>query len=204
MPSVLTELPVSTIPFAPPRKRWNRAEFDALQVMGPSGPQRLELIDGELIDKMGKKRPHINCAADLLEWLQGVFGKRRVTSEAPIDVSPEDNPTSEPEPDIAVLAKPVSQYRVGNPEAADIRLLIEISDTTLAFDRTTKAGLYARAGILDYWVLDVANHQLYVHRLPDAGRYTQVEVYTESEAVAPLAAPNSPFPVAEAFGASVK
>ena len=170
-----------------------------MEPLGVWDREKLELIEGELITKMPKKRRHINSLTLLNVWLSGIFGGYVLQFEAAINVAPQDNPTSEPEPDIVVLSKPVSDFRTGNPEPADIRLLIEISDTTLAFDRITKAGLYARAGISDYWVLDVANHQLYVHRFPDGGRYTQVEVYNESESVAPLAAPNSPFPVGEAF-----
>ena len=200
MPVAVIEAPCQHAPLFPPRKLWTRDECAAIEPLGILDREKLELIEGELITKMPKKRPHSISHALLHLWLNRIFGGHFVHSETPIDVAPQDNPASEPEPDLIVLAKPLWEYRVSNPEAVDIRLLIEISHTTLAFDRTTKAGLYARAGILDYWVLDVANHQLYVHRLPDAGRYTWVEVYTESEAVAPLAAPNSQFPVAEAFG----
>jgi hypothetical protein len=79
----------------------------------------------------------------VLEWLAGVFGMKHLNPEGPIDVAPEDNPTSEPEPDIAVLAKAGSEYIGANPPAADIRLIVEVSDSTLPFDLGPKARLYA-------------------------------------------------------------
>lgn len=78
-----------------------------------------------------------------------------VETGSPIDVAPEDNATSEPEPDIIVLNRHSQEIRNENPSPADLRLVVEVSSSTLGFDLTTKAQLYARAGIQDYWVLDV-------------------------------------------------
>jgi hypothetical protein len=83
----------------------------------------------------------------MLEWIQDTFGRRFVNAEAPIDVSPEDNPWNEPEPDLIVLKRKYSNFRSGNPQPEDVALVIEIADSSLAFDLTTKARLYARAGI---------------------------------------------------------
>src|SRR5262249_41772362 len=105
VPTDVTELPVRT---EPPRKRWTRMECDALAESGVLDFQRLELIEGELIDKMGKKPPHVNSSRLIEIWLEGVFGARLVIPDAPIDVSPEDNPTNEPEPDLIVLKRDLS------------------------------------------------------------------------------------------------
>jgi len=91
------------------------------------------------------------------------FGEQFVIPEAPIDVAPEDNPTNEPEPDLVVLAKPSREFQDANPRFGDLRLVVEISDSTLGFDLTTKAELYVRAGIVEYWVVDVAARRLVVH-----------------------------------------
>jgi hypothetical protein len=99
--------------------------------------------------------------------------------EGPIDVAPQDNPTSEPEPDIAVLAKTGPEYMGANPPASDVRLVIEVSDSTLAFDLGPKARLYARAGIPEYWVFDIGERRLIVHRSPQAGVYSMVTAYAE-------------------------
>jgi Uma2 family endonuclease len=80
-----------------------------------------------------------------------------------------------------------------------LHLVVEVADSTLNFDLTTKAALYARAGIAEYWVLDVSGRRLIVHRLPQSGKYTAILVYNEQEEVAPLAAPHATFKAADAF-----
>src|ERR1051326_4028476 len=142
MPAVVTERPYRPVPTDPPRKRWTRQECAAMQATGVWDQQRLELIDGELISRIGKNRPHVNVWVIVQAWLVRVFGKQYVNSEAPIDVAPEDNPASEPEPDLIVLTLPSREFREANTNPAAIRLLIEISHSTSGFDLTTKAGLY--------------------------------------------------------------
>jgi Uma2 family endonuclease len=199
MPTAVTERPYRPVPADPPRKRWTRAECAAFEATGLWGQQHLELIEGELIDrKMGKNRPHASTLAVVNAWMIRVFGERYVNSETSIDVAPEDNPTSEPEPDIIVLARPTFEI-TKNPQPPEIRLVIEISDSTLGFDLTIKAGLYARAGISEYWVFDIPAHRLIVHRDPRNGMYTSVAAYRPEEAVAPLAAPEHEFLVRDAF-----
>ena len=83
-------------------KLWTRTECDLLDQAGVIDQQRLELVEGELINKMGKKRPHVNALGLMMGWLNKVFGDRFILQEAPIDVFPEDNPTNEPEPDAVV------------------------------------------------------------------------------------------------------
>jgi Uma2 family endonuclease len=163
--------------------------------------ERVELIEGELIDKMGKNRPHVNTAALLTAWLIQVFGGLRVNAEAPIDVAPEDNPTNQPVPDLIVLTRNyiASDFRSTTPQPTDLDLVIEIADTSLAFDLTVKAALYARAGIVEYWVLDVPGRRLIVHRDPQSGQYGSVTAYNEQEGVAPLGAPSSTFQVRNVF-----
>ena len=198
MPTAHTLPPVR---LDPPRKLWTRPEYDELASTGALDQMRLELVEGELIDKMGKKRPHVISLVELQSWLAEVFGARYVNPEAPIDVAPEDNPSNEPEPDIIVLRRKHSEFAKANPRPEDLHLVVEIADTSLMFDLTTKAGLYARAGIVEYWVLDIAGRRLIVHREPQSGRYTSVAVYSEQESVAPLAAPQSQFRVSGAFPA---
>jgi Uma2 family endonuclease len=142
---------------------------------------------------MGKNRPYVNTSMLMLEWIQDTFGRQFVNAEAPIDVSPEDNPWNEPEPDLIVLKREYASFRSGNPQPADIPLVIEIADSSLAFDLSTKARLYARAGIQEYWVLDVAGGRLIVHRNPASGKFASVVAYGENETIAPLAAPNTQF-----------
>jgi Uma2 family endonuclease len=198
MPTAITETPPRPAPPDPPRKRWTRAECAALEATGLLEQEQLELVEGDLISKMGKRRPHVNSATLLAGWLAQIFGFQFVNQEAPIDVAPEDNPTNEPQPDVIVLTRESSRFR-SNPQPEDLRLVVEVADTSLTFDLTTKASLYARAGIAEYWVLDLARRRLLVHRDPKASRYASVIAYSENESVAPLAAPQAEFRVADAF-----
>ena len=169
--------------------------------MGLFDQQHFELIDGELIDKMGKNRPHITLMAYMVLWLHQTFGGPFVLTQGPIDVSPEDNPTSEPEPDVIVMSREYWHFKSANPRPEDLRLVVEVSGSTLPFDLTTKAALYARAAIAEYWVLDLVARRLIVHRNPVGGTYESVVVYGEHEQVAPLAAPHAEFRVADSFAA---
>ncbi len=178
----------------PPRKRWTREECRTLEATGLWDRERLELIEGDLLTRLSKKRPHVIAFVLMLEWLTQVFGTRYLNPESPIDVAPHDNPTSEPEPDFAVLAKAATEYTTSNPgprlsSGNDIRLVIEISDSTLAFDLGPKARLYARAGIADYWVVDLENRRLHIHRDPQDGAYATVTTLDETQTLTPLTAP---------------
>ncbi len=201
MPTLLTPPPLAPSSSHPRRKRWTRTECGGLQSMGLLDQRHYELVEGELIDKMGKNRPHVNSLVLLMAWLQQVFGVPYVNPEAPIDVAPSDNPTSEPEPDLIVLNRDLSNFQNGNPRPADLALVVEIADSTLSFDLNTKARLYARAGIVEYWVLDIAERRVIVHRDPAAGKYQSVSAYAEHEPVSPLAAPGAEFRAALAFPA---
>ncbi len=203
MPAEVMQIEIAVDPYAPavypPRKRWTRAECTSLESTGLWERDHLELIEGELITKMPKKRPHTIAYLYLLEWLGAVFGIRYLNPETAIDVAPEDNPTSEPEPDIAVLSGLASAYVKSNPPASDVRLVVEVSDSTLAFDQGPKARLYARADIQEYWVVDVKSSQIIVHRIPTNGIYATIAAYERGETIAPLAAPDSPLAVSTIF-----
>jgi Uma2 family endonuclease len=199
MPDALTPTPESSAPLIPPRKRWTRAECALLESSGIWEQQKLELIDGELISKMGQNPPHVILLSRMFEWLLQTMGPRRVYSNAPIDVAPEDNPTNEPEPDIIVRERPPAGIRTPNPQPGELSLVVEISDSSLRFDLTVKARLYARAGIVEYWVLDVSGSRLIVHREPSPGGYRSVVAYSETEKVAPLASPQHELAIGELF-----
>ena len=80
-----------------------------------------------------------------------------------------------------------------------MRLLVEVSDSTLRLDLSTMASLYARAGIVEYWVMDVGARRVIVHRDPRAGCYTSVTAYGEGEENKSLAAPDRPLSVSSMF-----
>jgi Uma2 family endonuclease len=124
-------------------------------------------------------------------WLLETFGRQFVNAEAPIDVSPDDNASSEPEPDLIVLKREFETFD-SNPQPQDLDLVVEIADSSLNFDLTVKAALYARAAIAEYWVLDVAGKRLIFHRDPMSGTYTSVAAYgeTRSSSRSPRQRPN--------------
>src|SRR5262249_49853880 len=106
MPVTLSTQPTAPEPLVPPRKRWTREECSAMEKAGLIDLARYELIEGELIQRMGKNHPHNRALCSLPNWLRRVFGMDFVMQEPSIDVAPEDNPTSEPEPDVVVLNRP--------------------------------------------------------------------------------------------------
>ncbi len=104
-----------------------------------------------------------------------------------------DNQLNEPVPDLIVLNRECNTFVSSNPQPHDIRLLVEIADTSLTFDRTVKAALYARAVIPEYWIIDVTGRRVFYHRQPADGAYKSVMVFAEDEALSPLAAPDKQF-----------
>jgi Uma2 family endonuclease len=198
MPSTLASEAISSLPNNTQRKRWTRAEVSALESAGLLKDERLELIEGELILKMGKNHPHTIGIWLLVNYLVEVFSMKRVLQEAPIDVHPLDNPTSQPEPDLIVLNKPVLSL-AAYPTPRDLSLVCEVSDSTLAFDLSRKAQLYARANIVEYWVLDLVNKRMIVYRSPTSVGFESIQVFSTTESIAPLAAPRALVPVATFF-----
>jgi Uma2 family endonuclease len=183
---------------APPHKLWTRAECEVMERAGVLDLERYELIGGELILKMGKKGPRMRAVMRLVRWLRSVHGETFVAQEPSISVSPVDSPTSEPEPDAIVVNRSFLDIDgLAGPD--ELLLVAEVSGATLSFDLTVKAGLYARAGIAEYWILDIQRLRLIVHRRPEGGRYLDVVGYLEEESVAPLAAPAAMVRVGDLF-----
>ena len=162
MPTAVLESPTS-VPLPPSmRKVWTQAECDAYAAADPAQWEHLELIEGQLINTMSKGSFHFVTLCLLRNWLTSAFGGLSVGQEPSIDVSPADNPTSEPEPDLIVTESEVTAYARRKPGPRDIRLLVEVADSSLRFDLSTKARLYARAEIVEYWVADVHNLRLHI------------------------------------------
>lgn len=196
MPRTLTPADNPPPETAPNRIRWTRQQCEAIQDAGIL-TGRYELIDGEILSKMGQKPPHRVALVLLHTWLAAVFGSLFVQIQSTIDLSTVSPDYDEPEPDAAVTAQPVTAYTERHPAPADLLLVVEVSDTTLRFDRTTKAALYARAGIREYWVVDIFGRQVFVHRQPTSDGYGEVTAYGAEESAATLARPESPVRVSD-------
>lgn len=164
-----------------PYKRWTREEVARMREAGLLEGQRLELVGGLLV-VIGKSWRHTQALLLLLAALREAFGEFQVSHEHPIDVSPDDLPTNEPEPDAVVLNRKATDLQ-STPGPRDIVLVAEVAYSTLRFDLTQKAALYARAGIPEYWVLDLDGRRLIVHQEPNEGVYGSVSVRAADEAV---------------------
>ena len=171
------------------RKVWTREECDFLVQSGILDSRRYELIEGELIERVGKNHPHMRAVMLLCRWLNRIFAEGRVLQEPSIHLTPQDTPYSDPEPDAIVLNRPFDTF-AGKAHPEDIELVVEVSDTTLGLDATRKAALYARAGIQDYWVLDINGRRIIVHREPVGEAYRSITAFGEDEPANPLAAPD--------------
>jgi len=148
--------------------------------------QRLELLDGQIVEKMTQNAPHfgaIRLVATLFE--QRLSGGYEVRQQGPLALSD----TSQPEPDLAIVRGDFREYLQRLPGPEDVELLIEVSDTTLRDDRQIKAELYAQAGIREYWIVDLNGRGLFVHRDPSPDGYRLIQMHQGGHTLSPLFAP---------------
>lgn len=124
---------------------------------------RIELIRGELIQMTAKGTPHTVCSSILCRQLDRLLGDRVVIrGQDPITLLN----NSEPEPDVVIARGTDEDYLAHHPYPQDIVLVVEISDSTLSYDQTTKLKLYAEAGIFDYWIVSLNARQLERYNQP--------------------------------------
>jgi Uma2 family endonuclease len=184
----------------PQTRKWTRAEYYRMADLGLFDGQRVELIEGTVVQMPPQKNFHV-IGIDLVhQALSSAFGSSYwVRLQAPLHLGPR----SAPEPDAAVVPGGSRDYAAtGHPTTA--LLIVEVSDTTLPYDRGRKASLYTHAGIADYWILNLVQQQLEVYRrpVPDPTQhyrhgYADVLVLTPQDHVALLAAPKKRIAVAE-------
>ena len=170
-----------------PRKLWTRTKYRQLIQDGYLEDGTVELVNGEIWQKMGQGRRHTIVVMWLIRALAPIFGFERLQSQSSLPV----NEYSEPEPDLAVLAERLEQYLEQDPTPADTLLAIEASNTTLRADMTVKQLMYARSGIPEYWVVDIPNRLLHVFRGPTETGYASETLLIPEDEVRPLAAPDA-------------
>ena len=164
----------------PPVKRWTVEECEQLEREGKL-TERYELIYGVIYLKMPVNPPHRIALILLGEWLVALFSYRFVQTEDPLVLPGEDGRMTQPQPDAAVTFQPATAYTAANPGPSDVRLVVEVADSTLDYDLNTKALLYANSGIPEYLVLDIAGRQIHRHRVPTNGRYTEILILGEND-----------------------
>lgn len=202
MRMILPTAPSPKIDILPETRRWTIEEFERAIDAGMFGPEeRLELIDGEIIEKMTQNGPHATgttLSGDALRALCPADSHIRI--QLPLNLG--TGRGNRPEPDVALVNGSPRQYAATHPTSAT--LVIEVADATLAYDRAIKAGQYAQAGIAEYWIVNIPDRLLEVHRQPApmAGEpfghhYRNIVRHTDVEAVTPLFAPSSYVRVAD-------
>ncbi len=155
--------------------KWSIKEYHHMIEAGILSKRRVELLDGEIIEMSPEGPLHRKINDSVAEYLREKFrGCAKIYEAHPVTL-----PDSEPEPDIAVVRLPVSLYDYRHPHANEIYLLIEISDSTLDKDLEEKRIAYARAGILEYWVVDLEAQQLIVFQQPSADSYQIKQTYSQ-------------------------
>ena len=140
----------------------------------------VELLDGKIVDRSPIGRFHAVCVANVAEYfVPRLVGKYRCRQEQPISIAP----GSEPEPDYIIATLRKQQYLDHHPYPEDIHLLIEVADKTLSRDRGGKREIYARAGIPEYWIINLIDRQLEIFTAPDTrmGIYGSERVLGERE-----------------------
>lgn len=144
-------------------RKWTVAEYHRMSELGILTPDdKLELLDGDLVPKMGQNAPHSSTLDRLAEDVRAVVPAGwRVRSQMPVTLS-----ASEPEPDLAVVRGGRRTFDHRQPGAGDFGIVVEVSDTTLADDRR-KGQTYARDGIPVYWIVNVEDGQVEVYADPD-------------------------------------
>jgi Uma2 family endonuclease len=143
-------------------------------------PGRVELIDGEMVDKMGKSAEHGYATKKTIRAVDGRLPSGWTwRSEQPVRIPPLD----EPEPDVTVVRGTDEDYEHKLPTPADVALLVEVSDSTLSQDRGKKRSTYAKGRIPVYWIVNLVNRQVEVYSRPGKTGYRSHKTYASGEQV---------------------
>ena len=181
-------------PQAPAR---HRLDVDAYYKMAEAGiltrAHRVELIDGEIIDMNAIGSPHaaITNRLNRLVARAAADGIILVSVQSPLRL----DSYNEPEPDLMLLRPRADDYRANHPGAADVLLLVEVSDSSLAYDRGRKLALYAQFGVAEVWIVDLAGSAVEVYLQPKEGAYSLTERRIGG-ALAPILVPSIAIDVA--------
>ncbi len=158
----------------------HRLDVEAYYKMAEAGilkrPQHVELIDGEIIDMPAIGSPHAGIVKRLIRLFVPAAGEGTVAFSVQDPLRLDE--FNEPEPDVVLLRPRADDYRTSHPTASDVLLLVEVSDTSLTYDRSVKLPLYAKFGIPEVWIVDIAGAAIDVHREPKDGEYATLERYS--------------------------
>ena len=178
-------------------KLWTVDDYHRMVETGVlTGSDRVELLEGQVIEMNPQLPPHAATTQRAFRYLDRLLEPvAYVRMQLPVTLKPK----SEPEPDIAVVRIDANEYGDRHPTPDDIFLIIEVADSTLLGDRQQKALLYAKAGIADYWILDVNAKQVYVFREPTPEGYQQETIVAANTMLAPVTFPDITIPLNQLF-----
>ena len=178
--------------YVPKPYRWTREQFNEIGDMGLFEGRRAILVEGEILAMPAMKDLHRTCLTLADYALREAFNPGCFVSvQCPFDIGK----ATDPEPDLAVIKGSVRDYSGQGLTAAE--LIVEVSDTTYAYDRREKASLYASAGVEDYWIIRLKTRELEVYRQPQPDEtqpfgfgYREKTVHQSGEVIQPLGSPN--------------
>ncbi|MDS4027733.1 MAG: Uma2 family endonuclease [Candidatus Contendobacter sp.] len=193
MPTPLVE---QKSPNLRPRHRWTVAEYHRMGEVGLLNEDSwVELIDGEIVEMAPIGSQHGGKVNRFIHMFYKTFGNQAIiAAQNPVVLGGYE----EPQPDIAILRWREDYYEQAHPHVEDVLLLIEISDSTLRYDRDVKIPLYAKNGIPEVWLLDIPNRQLEIYHEPINGEYRQRDCRLTGK-IAPTLFPDAVIDLADVF-----
>ena len=194
--SLQTELSNMTIQIL--RKKFTVGQYHQMIESGIlTDRDRVELLQGEIIEMSPIGIQHAACVDRLNELLVRELGARAIVRvQNPIQLSTK----SEPQPDFAILQRRSDFYVNGHPQPRDVFALIEVSDTTVEFDRTVKAPIYAKDNIAEVWIVDLNAEAVQIYREPSASGYQHLQTFRRGQAIAFQAFTDIQFTVDQLLG----
>jgi Uma2 family endonuclease len=181
------------------RRRFTADEYHRMADAGVlRDDDRVELVDGEIVEMTPIGSRHAACVDRLMVLLQrSLAGHAILRVQGPVRLDAH----SEPQPDLSVLKSRADFYASAHPGPGDVLLVVEVADASLGYDRDIKVGLYARAGIRETWLVDLQNERVEVFTDPTAHGYRTSRTVRRGERVASQAIPAPSFLVDEVLGA---
>lgn len=152
---------------------------------------RVELVEGVLIEMVPQSPEHVDAVSALREMLENLGTAWHVRVQGPLTLA-----ASEPEPDLAVCPRPLRDASRWHPTTAS--LVVEVARTSRKTDRA-KAAIYARAGVIEYWIIDVRDRVVERYREPVDGQYRTVDVVERGQVISPVALPDRPIEIRRLF-----
>jgi Uma2 family endonuclease len=170
------------------RRHFNVTEYYRMAAAGVfSEDDRVELIEGEIIEMNPIGSRHAACVGRLTKLLERLAGDRAIVwVQNPVQV----NAYSEPLPDVALLKPRDDFYAQANPQAADVFLIIEVADSSVEYDRDIKIPLYAEASIAEVWLINLPKEAIEIYSQPLEGKYREIHLVKRGESLSAKSIPN--------------